>query len=138
MPDTLKNDIVGWLDELHEQCDRPARMDNRDTLLCDVYIWQEIAGYASKKHTEAMKDLATLVPADDELRAQDVGEHTVESGRYFAFVTKIATPRQTFDAGTFMTQVARKWKVPLDKLKTLANTTYKETKAALSKRVIEL
>jgi hypothetical protein len=138
MPDILKNDIAVWLAKMHGQCDKPSRMNNRDTLLCDVYIWQEAMILAKRHYDDAIKDLATLVPSDENLRRLGVGEHTIEPGNAFAFLAKISKPRETFDKDAFIATVARKFRVPVAKLEAVAEVSKKEGNAALSKRVIEL
>jgi hypothetical protein len=140
MPDILKNDITELLDAIHDDCDKPLRMSNVDTLMCDVYIWQEVMIHAKKKYDNAMKDLATLVSSDDKMRSKGAGDHTVESGTNFAMVAKVSNPANRFDKDKFISAVARKFRVNLDKLVKLAESddSKKEVSAALSKKIIEL
>lgn len=139
MPEVLKNDIIEWLDEMHEDCDKPSRMSNVDTLLCDAYIWQETMVYAQKKFTEAMKELGNVVPSDDKLREQDTGEHTIESGRHFCFMTKIGAGKGMFDFEGFIAAVSARWRISKAKLVAEAENVPKKTsKPSLGKRIVEL
>lgn len=140
MPDILKNDIANFMDDMHDECDKPVRMDNKETLMCDVYIWQEAMVYAKKKYDEALKDLAVMVLSDDKLRLKEPGEHTVESSTGFALLVKISKPAKRFDKDKFISAVSRKFRIGVDKLVKIAEADICKTEinASLQKRIVEL
>ena len=135
---TVKEDVTTYLNDLVEEC-KPNRLSNTDSAFYEAFIWQETIKFAEKKFKDAMSAVAeTVESTDDQLRRLDEGEHTVGTGTRFCVLAKIGAPRKNFDKEGFIATVARKWKIPVAKLEVVAETSVKDTKASLSKRVVEL
>lgn len=135
---TVKENVVAYLEDLATEC-KPTRLSNLDTSLCDAYIWQEVMNLAAQKYKTAMAELAdTVSVTDDEIREYAVGEHSISTGNRFCLIAKIQACRQNFDKDIFIEKAAKKFAVPLAKLKALAEISKKDSKAPLSKRVVEL
>lgn len=135
---TVKEDVNTFLNDLLEQC-KPSRLSNVDSTFYEAFVWQEALKFAEKKYKDAMVAVAEAIEqTDDQLRRLDEGEHSVGAGAKFCVLAKISAPRSNFDKEGFIATVARKWKIPAAKLEVVAESSKKETKASLSKRVVEL
>lgn len=138
MPSMIKDDVASYLTNMATDC-KPRRMSNLDTALYEAFLWQEAISFAEKKYKAAMTALTDAVSTtDDQMRALDEGEHTVSTGNRFCVIAKIGAPKKCFDKEVFITNVAHKWRIPVAKLETMAEVSKKDTKASLSKRIVEL
>lgn len=140
MPDILKNKLLNSLDTLVQKSVNAYREDNTDMLLCDMFVWQELAAAATKNLKKAQQSLdkSELVPEDDALRTYEVGDHTIETSGHFAFTVKVSEPRALFDKDAFVVLAVKKLKVKKSVIRDLLEASTSESKAPLSKRVVEL
>lgn len=108
--------------------------------LADVYLWETVADLAEKKREEAWRALTSnkFVPPDDTLRETVDGESIVVRTPYFIVHAKVSNPRSIFDRDTFIQKVSEKFKISKPKLIELAAKCVSQTRAPLSKRVLEV
>jgi hypothetical protein len=113
---------------------------NAAPYLRDVFFWQTIGTLAAAKEEAAWKaaQAANLLPSDEKLRENVEGEKIVAESEHYSCIVKVSKPRNNFDKETFLATVARKFKVPLQKLLAIYDASMKEGKAPLSKRVLEV
>jgi hypothetical protein len=134
----LKQSIASGLDTFAANIKNPDRNSNIGKAFFDVYVWQEIAAAADKKEKEAWK-AAQLdgdpIQTDDALRAFGVGEHIASESNKFSCVITVAS-RKTFDQEKFVTEVSRRWKVPIAKLRALVEEC-KKPSTQLTKKILE-
>jgi hypothetical protein len=107
--------------------------------LFDIFVWQELERYSSMHHKRAWEEAVAegIVPPDDTLR-MFVGETIVRNSDHFAVRVNVQPPHSLFDLDEFVNRVARKWKLPKNKLRRLAEECKTNSKPILSKRVIEV
>lgn len=144
--DELKLSIQGQLDNLLDRCDRPKKMGNADTVLCDLYFWQEVKKYAADQEKQALKiaqEVEGIIPSDDKMRARGKGEWKIVESKYFEVRADIKNPSRKFDILKYVTNVAKAFGLSKDKMaKMLTMADGDEAKvegtAALSKYVREI
>jgi hypothetical protein len=121
---------------------KTSRADTTGSILGRIFVWQEALKYAEKQLDGAWKSavLAKLIPDDDTLRdGSAIGdEKIVAESKHFSIVTKVGSPRELFQLDEFITALAEEYKLDPGALNALALTCKKDSKAPLSKRVLEV
>lgn len=119
----------------------PKRGDNIEPYLADIYVAQEVKKWAEDRlkraWARAQDDKDGVAPSDDQLRKTGKGEEIIIESGHFSMTVKVDTPRQSFDRKAFVAQVAKRYKLPLDKLDALADECVVKTAPPLTKRVLE-
>jgi hypothetical protein len=114
--------------------------DNLAPYLAEVFFWQEVAALANASLREAwsrVQEPKGPLPDDDELRGLDFGDNSVTSAGNFVVVAKLSQPKSMFDRESFITTVAKRYKISPTRLAELAEKAVKESKPSLSKKVLE-
>ena len=113
---------------------------NLGGVLSEIYLWETVRDYAADKCKTAWLSLERekLIKPDDFLRDNIDKEEVVVHSDHFSIVAKVSTPRSTFDRDLFIEKVGKKFKIDKHKLIDLAQQCTKQSKAPLSKRIIEI
>jgi len=106
--------------------------------LWNIYVWQEIFSYAKKRVEAGWRDLlaAGYIPTDDELREKR-GNIIVNESNALSCVVKVDDPRMMFDIEGFIDKLHELHGLDKQELILLAANCQKESKAVLTKRVVE-
>lgn len=113
---------------------------NAGPILAEIYKWQEACDYAKKRLEAAWKEAQAkggVVPADDDIRDMEPGEHIIAKGKVFACFVKLNNPSNRFDKETFIRKLSKKYKISIDDLEALAKVSTIEAKGQLTKKIIE-
>ena len=116
------------------------RKSNTGKYLSDVYIWQEVLRVATEQLKAAWKAAQNgsgIVPEDDDLRKLAKGEHIVAESSTMSCLVKLTEERKTFDQEKFIATVAKKYKIPVEKLQAIAEASRVPGAPPLQKRIIE-
>lgn len=118
---------------------RPAKGDNRDPILADIFIAQEAKAWADKrlKKAWAAAQAEGVVPDDRDLREFGKGEHIVCDSSQFSCIVAVQSPRDNFNKELFIEAVSEKFKINASKLKGLADCCVSKSAAPLSKKILE-
>lgn len=136
MTGPVKETLIDRLQALGQVLPSGKRGDNLEPLLAEIYLAQETKKWAEdklKKAWAAAQDEA--VPDDAAMRAKGVGQHLVCESKNFTVTAKVDTPRQSFDKDAFIEQVSKRFKLPLDRLKAIADGCVAKSAPPLTKRV---
>lgn len=113
--------------------------DNIAPMLASAYFYTHMRKFADTRLKETYTSMSkeNLIPDDDTLR-ESPGENRVLTTDHFAFISKVANPRQSFDKDAFINAVADKYSISRSDLRKLAEQSVKLSKTPLTKEVIEL
>ena len=107
--------------------------------LWPIFYWQVISEVADAAFKEAWNAAANaeVFDEDNKLRELGTGEHLLADSDSFSALISVSKPRMNFDREAFIGAVAKKYKIPADKLEALAETCKVKGNASLTKRVVE-
>lgn len=114
----------------------PDKGDNQGTLLFEALCWQEMQKLSTAKQKATWTALEEIIGSDDELRKKS-GEHIAAESQHFTVLTTVATPRKSIDKEAFLDAAARKGRISRQALEDLWEDCMKESKAPLTKRIVE-
>lgn len=130
----FKDRIVEHLNKIQTVVFGRTKMLNEETVLSQVFLWQEVCKLAKKNLELAWK--ATELEEDD-LRNLGVGEHIALESGVFSCIAKVGDGRSCFNKDKFILAVAKKHKIPVASLTAIAEKCKDKTKPVLEKRVLE-
>jgi hypothetical protein len=118
----------------------PDSKNNVGNYLGDIYLWQVVGEIAADRLKAAWNYLNSdkLMPDDDHLRANVEGEIVALKSPTFALQVKVAKPRESFDKDLFIEKASKRFKIDKHKLLELSMECTKQSKAPLTKKVLEL
>jgi hypothetical protein len=125
---------------LEESLPQYRGKDNEAKLFHDVLVWQEVASIADKNEKAAWKTVQTterLIPTDDDMRDEGIGEHIIAEAGDYSCVATISAARKTFKLEKFIQAVAKRYKIDAATLTKMAEAACEEGKLTLSKRILE-
>lgn len=132
-----KDRITEHLDKIQKVTFGKIKMSNDESTLSEVFLWQEVEKLADKNLKVAWKDTGLT---DDNLRSLGIGEHIALESGSLSCVAKVSDGRVCFDKdalSAFILAIAKKHKIPVASLNTLAEKCKGKTKPILEKRVLE-
>jgi hypothetical protein len=139
--DTTRSRLVIQMEALVDPRGRVLKINTKDKLgplIGRLFVWQEAEHYAKDRLKETWKEVYDegVIPSDDALRGNS-GTTIVAESVQFSILTEVGTPQQRFQLETFITEVARKYKLDPVALKALAEICREPSKAPLKKTVVE-
>jgi len=113
---------------------------NTGGYIADVYFWETIEKLAAGKAEDAWRSLARerIIPGDETLRENVVGRFISAKTDHFIVEVEIKNPRSLFNKDEFIKKVSAEYGISKHKLDELAATTITQTRAPLTKRVLEV
>jgi DNA-directed RNA polymerase subunit H (RpoH/RPB5) len=141
MTEKYKTALIEHLKSLDEFVKCPDRKSNSGALLGEIFTWQEVESYADAELRKAWKNavMEGLIPNDDTLREKyDLDEHIVTESNAFSCLVTLGTPRKTLDAEALVDKLVKTFKLDRGKVVKVVESSKKEGKASLSKRIREV
>jgi len=134
---SYKTEIARKLSAFHV---KSPDQTNVGGFLADVYLWDTVATLAKGHLEDAWRALERekIIPSDVTMRETVEGESIAAKTAKFQVYIKVSNPRTIFDKDTFIAKVAATFNVSKPKLLELAKECVSQTRAPLSKRVIEV
>jgi hypothetical protein len=139
--DTTHSRLVSQMEALVDPRGRVLKINTKDKLgplIGRLFVWQEAEHYAKDRLKETWKEVYDegVIPSDEALRETPGARYLGRAGQ-FSILTEVSAPQQRFQLETFITEVARKYKLNPIALKALAEVCREPSKAPLKKTVVE-
>jgi hypothetical protein len=139
---SYKSSIIKALDKLAtlNGTRNPDETDNQGAFLGPVFLWETVRDIAADKVKSAWSAVSenNLISTDDVLRDKINGEEILVSSPSFALQVRVTQPRESFDQTLFIEKAAKKFSIDKHKLVELAAQCKKQSRAPLSKKVVEI
>lgn len=135
---TIKDKIRSYAQEGGKL--NPEPRNKTGTLLFEAFYWQELEAFAGDRQKAAWSALgaAKLIESDDYYRSVASGEFLAGESKWFSCRVKVSSPRKSIDKEAFLEAVARATKTSVTALEALWNAHQKESRAPISKRILEV
>ena len=139
---TYHSNIIKYISRLGKanSHQNPDQKSNTGAQLGNIYLWQTAKSFCDKqlKSAYAIAESTDLIPNKEKLREEPAGEYVIHNSKSFTLTSKISNPRKSFDQEEFMQRVAKKYKIPVPDLFTIALDCKKEGNPSVTLRVLEI